>query len=510
MAEPNGQADVAAPQIPIAGPPGLEPPSSRGAEADAAAPGAAADSVTPSSTAPAPAAAPAAAALSPAAAADAAGNLNAEAPAFVPGTTAAPNVEDDDVMSKLPAHHRSKLRGFYQAYNGEYVTYYVGRLKTYNSRTGYGFLECKQSKVDWGGDVFIHKNQIPVPWNVGQPVEFAVQCNSRGQAQACDCNWLPRLPNLQAAPRGPVTLRADTLTAGYNATVPNAPKAQPQAPESPKAKEEEKELNEPRRLGTLKSFSQTQGYGFVACDEVNQAYKRDVYLDRTQMPPNSTDWRISQLIEFAVSFNARGHPQARRVNWEPVPLTQAPADPASWKRNFANATLDHLKRLLRLLHEKQVETAVVTAIDLQGGSSQVADRVEDQDSDVDYVFFVLDRLGNKEEVLKSIKDFVKMLFVLMLSKMLRTQGVRERTMQLISWYEAVAKTIQTSAESVRQHYQDVLAQINSHLKHASQENPDLQDQAVSQPLQAAFQMLKDKAKSEQPPANGADAQRKEG
>eukprot|EP00930_Biecheleria_cincta_P033009 TRINITY_DN22863_c0_g4_i1.p1 TRINITY_DN22863_c0_g4~~TRINITY_DN22863_c0_g4_i1.p1 ORF type:complete len:510 (+),score=118.23 TRINITY_DN22863_c0_g4_i1:72-1601(+) len=509
MAQQNGQAEVAAPQVPIEGPPGLELP--RGAEADAAVSAAAAGSATPSSTAPAPAAAAAAATPTPAAMVDAAGNLNAEAPAFVPGKPAAPGVDDDDIMSKLPAHHRSKLRGFYQAYNGEFVTYYVGRLKTYNSRTGYGFVECKQSKVDWGGDVFIHKNQIPVPWNVGQPVEFAVQCNNRGQPQACDCNWLPRLPTPQAQ-RGPVTLRADSVTGGYNGPSPTAAKPQPQpvAQESPKAPEEQKELNEPRRLGTLKSFSQTQGYGFVACDEVNQAYKRDVYLDRTQMPQNSTDWRISQLIEFSVSFNARGHPQARRVNWEPVPLTQAPADPASWKRNFAHKTLDQLKRLLRLLHEKQVETAVVTAIDLQGGSSQVADKVEDQDSDVDYVFFVLDRLGNKEEVLKSIKDFVKMLFVLMLSKMLRTQGVRERTMQLISWYEAVAKTIETSADAVRQHYQDVLAQINSHLKHASQENPDLQDQAVSQPLQAAFQMLKDKAKSEQSPASAADAGRSEG
>jgi len=288
---------------------------------------------------------------------------------------------------------------------------------------------------------------------------------------------------------------------GYNAAAGNAQvaKASPAlAPEAPKVKEEEKELNEPRRLGTLKSFSQTQGYGFVACDEVTQAYKRDVYLDRTQMPVNSTDWRIGHTIEFSVSFNARGHPQARRVNWEPVPLTQAPADPSSWKRNFTQKTLDQLKRLLRLLHEKQVETAVVTAIDLQGGSSQVAEKSEESDSDVDYVFFVLDRLGNKEEVLKSIKDFVKMLFVLMLSKMLRTQIVRERTLQLISWYEAVAKTIQTSADSVRQHYQDVLAQINSHLKHASQENSDLQDQAVSQPLQAAFQTLKDKAKSDKP------------
>jgi cold shock CspA family protein len=78
--------------------------------------------------------------------------------------------------------------------SGEWVAYYVGSLKSFNNRTGYGFLECEMARTDWGSDVFIHKNFVPTPWNLGQPVEFAVTTNSRGQAQAVDVNWLPRLP----------------------------------------------------------------------------------------------------------------------------------------------------------------------------------------------------------------------------------------------------------------------------------------------------------------------------
>jgi len=406
--------------------------------------------------------------------------FNVEAPAFVPRAAD----DEDDLIHKLPAPHRARLRGFYQAYNGEYVAYYVGKLKTYNNKNGYGFLECKQSKKDWGGDVFIHKNNIPVPWNIGQPVEFAVNCNNRGQPQAFDCNWLPRLPQpQQQVPSTPPGLApAPASTGGYAA----APKAEPK---------EEVENNEPRRFGTVKSFSQTSGFGFINCEEIQQAYQRDVYLDKSNIP---TNWRIGQFVEFTVGFNSRGQPQAKKMNWEPVPLTVSPAEPPTWKRNFSQTTVDQLKRLSRMLHEKSAETAVVTAIDLQGGSGASAEKLEDLDTEVDYVFFVLDRLGNKEEVLKNVKDFVKMLFVLMLSKMLRTQVQRERTAQIISWYEAIAKTIQTASDSVKAHFPDVLAQINTHLKNAATENRHLAEEALSQPLQAAFALLKEKSKGDKP------------
>eukprot|EP00438_Fugacium_kawagutii_P011580 Skav215977 [mRNA] locus=scaffold1856:20208:28741:+ [translate_table: standard] len=120
---------------------------------------------------------------------DAPRGFNADAPAFMPR---AETVED--IMPKLPQRHRAMLRGFYQAYNGEYISYYVGTLKTFNVKNGYGFIECRQAKVDWGVDVFVHKNNVPTPWTLGQPVEFAVQVNLKGQPQAYDCNWLPRLP----------------------------------------------------------------------------------------------------------------------------------------------------------------------------------------------------------------------------------------------------------------------------------------------------------------------------
>lgn len=42
---------------------------------------------------------------------------------------------------RLPLRHKQMLRGFYVANTGEYVSYYVGTLKTFNVKNGYGFIE---------------------------------------------------------------------------------------------------------------------------------------------------------------------------------------------------------------------------------------------------------------------------------------------------------------------------------------------------------------------------------
>ncbi|CAE7222227.1 unnamed protein product [Symbiodinium sp. CCMP2592] len=370
----------------------------------------------------------------------------------------------------------------------------VGTLKSYNVRNGYGFLECRQAKQDWGVDVFIHKNNVPTPWLLGQPVEFAVQVNTRGQPQAYDCLWLPRLPpqgNKVTPGTVPALPGAGPYSAGSSSSTALAlvDERKPPQPKVPKMSDE------PRRLGTLKSFSQTHGYGFVECGETKACYSRDVYLDKTQMRENSA-WQWGQLLEFSVSVNDRGNPQAQNVNWEPVPIMSgSPSSVPAWKRTYNEKTVDQLKRLLKLLYEKNPETAIVSAIDLQGGSSGPGSAAQPApeappDADVDYVFFVLDRLENKEEVLGAIKDFVKMLFILMLSRMLRSMVHFFRLFGTDCQPQALAQAIQTNSEPVKQHFQvaegeaccsfdlDVVKQINTHIQNAAKDNDNLQNEAT--------------------------------
>jgi len=423
------------------------------------------------------------------------------------------------------------LRGYFQAGSGEYICYYVGRLKSFNNRTGYGFLECAQSKTDWGSDVFIHKNFVQNPWHIGQPVEFAVQLNSRGQPQAYDVTWLPRLPEagqVAVFPKlgrpGGVTLSAAatggsaerSAPPGLTPQVPVPPVvvAEPQPsvapappPPPPPVPERPPRAQEPRRLGTLKSYVPAQGYGFIACEELFSVHQRDVYFDKSQLPQSG--WRYGMCLEFTCYFNARGQPQARSIDWDPIPQVPdrgaalgAPAQPSA-QRNFTATTLTKLRMLLRLIHEQQRETAVVNAIDAQGGSGAGAE--PDIDRDVDFVCFVLDRLGPEKDAAHLIKDFVKMLLMLMLAKMLRTKLSTDRCDQLVRWFEALSSTIKAQGDGVQDHFKGVVDQIAQHLSLASRENDVVKVEAVALRLAAAQRELQAKVASMRTPAPAASA-----
>merc|ERR1712241_823476 len=106
------------------------------------------------------------------------------------------------------------------------------------------------------------------------------------------------------------------------------------------------------------------------------------------------------------------------------------------------------------------------------------------DTDIDYVTFVLDRLGPEAEAVPKIKDFVKMLLLLMLAKMLRSQTHPSRCQQHIRWFEALSVTIEPAAESVREHFQSVVEQINNQLQSAHRENQMLREDTQLPLLQA--------------------------
>ena len=170
----------------------------------------------------------------------------------------------------------------------------------------------------------------------------------------------------------------------------------------------------------------------------------------------------------------------------------------------SSQTLSNLRKLLRHLHELQQETAVIQALNLQGGSNATDCGSEaDAETDIDYVTFVLDRLGPEAEAVPKIKDFVKMLLLLMLAKMLRSQMHSGRCQHNNRWFEALAQTIEPAAESVREHFQSVVEQINNQLQSAHRENQMLREDTQLPVLQAAFRQLQSKSTGLQGPGPGA-------
>lgn len=451
----------------------------------------------------------------------------------------------EDMLSRLPENYKRMLRGYYQDVLGNWMTYYVGNLKSFSSRSGYGFIECTQSWADYGMDVFIHRNEVQTPWHVGQPVEFAVFLNTRGQPQACDVKWLPLLPQqrtafAKAAPAlgtfsaaAPMPAQAHVQdSSGYSASTGSAAIAVPApaatfngggvaaqaaattsraSPETngsnaSSADDRSKSARE-RFIGVLKSYSPAQGYGFFSCDEVWALYSRDTYFDKSQMPKPS--WSTGQTIEFSVILNTRNQPQARDINWDPVPLLpkdekqRSEPDAQQGPRSHQPHTIEKVTKLLRYIKNSELETALVTSISNVGDAAKLVQA--DAESDIDYVTFVLDRIGDETAAASTIKDFVKMLVVLWLVKSVRKKYPIPRLEKMVRWVDVLSRDIDPSLEQVRNHFQDVAKQISNHIETACSENEDTAKQGIANTLREASQRLK--AKGEAAFGNGGAGQK---
>lgn len=63
--------------------------------------------------------------------------------------------------------------------------------------------------------------------------------------------------------------------------------------------------------GRVRSFSDVKGFGFIDCQETLQAFGSDVFIHRYQMA--EAGLKVGQYVTFAVELNAKGQPQARKV-----------------------------------------------------------------------------------------------------------------------------------------------------------------------------------------------------
>jgi len=73
---------------------------------------------------------------------------------------------------------------------------FQGRIKSFNAKQGFGFIECPEAHEIFGRDVFLHKAQIG-DLKVGTQVTYTVEMNRQGMPQARE------LATLDGRPPGP-------------------------------------------------------------------------------------------------------------------------------------------------------------------------------------------------------------------------------------------------------------------------------------------------------------------
>jgi len=159
---------------------------------------------------------------------------------------------------------------------------YEGTLKSYSHKNGFGFIECQITKLKYGCDVFVHKNEGESV-SVGSRVFFQVHMNKRGQPQANKLvavgrNNLPKVePGLQQ-----VGVVHSAGSAGHSGPF----------------------------VGRVKSNNPSKGFGFITCDETQALYGADVYLNSTE----GHGLEPGQEVYFQVQTNQQGKPQAVGVS----------------------------------------------------------------------------------------------------------------------------------------------------------------------------------------------------
>jgi len=204
--------------------------------------------------------------------------VESEPPAWPPAVASKSVTRQDGSSFSVPT-------GGYFAADGAWRPRHIGILKSFNHRNGFGFIQCKETFDLYKQDIFLHKNNVPPNIEIGQWVEFVAIVSVKGQPQASNVTWLERKSELS----GSHELRESQLRREM--------------------------ISNKVYTGTLKSFNTRSGYGFAACPELFEITQRDVYIHKVELPTDGV-WRVGQELEFEVTQNLNGQPQAKNVVWK--------------------------------------------------------------------------------------------------------------------------------------------------------------------------------------------------
>mmetsp|Transcript_78620 Transcript_78620/g.254686 ORF Transcript_78620/g.254686 Transcript_78620/m.254686 type:complete len:417 (-) Transcript_78620:117-1367(-) len=190
---------------------------------------------------------------------------------------------------------------------------FVGALKSFNPQKGWGFIECRETHAIYAKDILVLKAELAAtPATPGLCLSFSVtqgrtgpiavnvrMLGSVGVSQVRPAvAAMQRLPAMQALQANPM---AQGLLAGCNGGghVPLLSAAR-----GPEAQE--------HICGSIKSFDEQKGWGFVTGGPILQLYGKDIFAHKREfMGSRSPD--NGDRVRFVVEAGRDGRPEARSV-----------------------------------------------------------------------------------------------------------------------------------------------------------------------------------------------------
>jgi len=159
---------------------------------------------------------------------------------------------------------------------GEGIGNYQGKVRSFNSEKGYGFIVCPQLKEEgYKNDVFLHKTTA-ANFCVGDMVAFEVYLNKNGQPQSRDLVLLCQATEEDLANQK--NLEGDEI-GGFH--------------------------------GEFVSFKVQAGFGFVDCQALkNLGYPGDLFVHSSQLGGAT----VGDLVELIAYVTAKGQLRAKNCS----------------------------------------------------------------------------------------------------------------------------------------------------------------------------------------------------
>jgi cold shock CspA family protein len=164
----------------------------------------------------------------------------------------------------------------------ETIGQFVGNIKSFSEKNGYGFIECQDVRDLGYQDVFLHHAQLD-NFKIGDQVLFTCFKNSKKQAQA-------------------MALLSPDAEREMDRPSPTS------RGEGGKGRPDVQEVLG-MYIGSIKNFNQKSGYGFITCQEImDQGYK-DVFVHHAQIG----SFQPGEEVQFTAFLNKKGQVQAMEL-----------------------------------------------------------------------------------------------------------------------------------------------------------------------------------------------------
>eukprot|EP00401_Gymnodinium_catenatum_P039175 CAMPEP_0117509394 /NCGR_PEP_ID=MMETSP0784-20121206/27451_1 /TAXON_ID=39447 /ORGANISM="" /LENGTH=427 /DNA_ID=CAMNT_0005304997 /DNA_START=54 /DNA_END=1333 /DNA_ORIENTATION=+ len=224
-----------------------------------------------------------------------------------------------------------------------------------NSEKAFGFFRCDDTKEFFGRDVYVNPD-ISGTLTEGQVVSFNTFLNKDGMpnceaAEPCDPMWEPSPGDLSASTETHIPKGGKKGGGGGGGKGKGAPKGGEWWPAAKgggwgmckdgkggkggKGKGRSGERGPPPTptgrvlVGTIKSFSEKTGYGFISCDETQAEFGGDVFVSGKEINGAT----VGSMVTFNLVVSSKGQPQAQGVQTE----GDAAAEPAAKKPRLEGA-----------------------------------------------------------------------------------------------------------------------------------------------------------------------------